>query len=76
VAEQTKPKGKVGRPKSGGKKIVPTFTPEQVACLERLVEFGYAATPAEVVRYLVQRAIDDMKRNQLLAPKVSTGDGL
>jgi hypothetical protein len=44
-----------------------------------LVELGYAPTPAEVVRFLVQREIDDMKRTSLLpkvvaAPKSHEGD--
>ena len=72
MTDEGTPRSKVGRPRNDapGKKVVPTFTPEQVACLEKLVELGYAPTPAEVVRYLVQRAIDDLKRSQLLPPKV------
>ena len=41
-------------------------------CIEDLVTQGYGANPTEVVRFLVLREIDDLKRAGVLKPPAAS----
>lgn len=57
-----------GRPKNEApsKVLELTVGHEMLAELEALVQLKYGKSPVEVVRYLVQRELDDLKRAKVL----------
>jgi hypothetical protein len=62
---QRSPMASRGRPKQDepGRKVEPTIPAGMYRRLEQLSEMDeYPATPTEVAKYLIMRAIDDLKR--------------
>jgi hypothetical protein len=53
----------------GGKQSLSLFTEHEQRELKRLVHLGYAETVDDVVRYIVMRGLDDLRRSPVLAPR-------
>jgi hypothetical protein len=50
------------------RKVQPVLSAQFRRYLDDLVDLGYAKTPTEVARYLIDRGIDDLLRAKTIGP--------
>jgi hypothetical protein len=50
------------------RKVQPVLSAQFRHYLDQLVDLGYAKTPTEVARYLIERGIDDLIRAKTIGP--------